>query len=164
MKNFKLLRFACVAFASAMVVSALAGCAASEPAVDEEQAANRQYMATVNQAMDDLADKLSSFDDAVARGDVVTMMTQAEKAFKEIDELAAAEAPEVLADVKAGYVEGCAALEEALSSYVDLFTQLENGSIDPDSAEFADALAAVQALYDEGIAALEETDKAALEL
>lgn len=160
----KLSRCACMAVASAVVVATLAGCMSTAAPANEEQTANRQYMAAVNQSMDDLAAKLSSFEDAVARGDVVTMRTQVEKAFKEIDDLEAIEAPEVLADVKAGYVEGCTLLETALSDYVDLYTQLDGGAIAPDSAEYADALAAIQAAYDAGIDKLEETDKAALAL
>ncbi len=159
-----LFRGVCLALAGAMTVAAVSGCMPSNSAENEEQAANRQYMAAVNQGMDDLAAKLSSFNDAVARGDVVTMRTQADKAFKELDDLAAIEAPEVLADVKAGYVEGCAMLESALGAYVDLYTQLENGSVEADSIEYANALADIQADYDAGIAKLEETDKAALEL
>ena len=92
------------------------------------------------------------------------MRTQVEKAFKELDDLESIEAPEVLADVKAGYVEGCAMLEEALGSYVDLYTQLESGALAADSIEYANALAEIQASYDEGIAKLEETDQKALEL
>ncbi len=157
-------RFACAALAGALLTAALAGCMPVDTAANDELSANRQYMAAVNQGMDDLAAKLESFNDAVARGDVVTMRTQVEKAFKELDDLESIEAPEVLADVKAGYAEGCAMLEEALGSYVDLYTQLESGALAADSIEYANALAEIQASYDAGIAKLEETDQKALEL
>ena len=160
----KIQRCACIALAGAFVAAALVGCTATQTAAEDEQTVNRQYMAAVNQAMDELATKLDSFNDAVSRADVVTMRTQAEKAFKEIDDLEAIEAPEVLSEVKAGYVEGCAMLESALGQYIDLYMQLESGAIAVDSEEYANALADIQANYDSGIAKLEETDKLALGL
>lgn len=160
----KLSRFLCVALAGAVVVAALAGCAGTQAAVTDEQTANRQYMASLNQGMDELAAKLDSFNDAVTRNDVVSMRTQAEKAFKEIDDIEALEAPEALADVKEGYVEGCLMLESALGQYIDLYTQLDSGAVAADSEEYANALADIQANYDSGIAKLEETDKLALGL
>ena len=155
---------AIVAVATALLAMSLMGCMPTNSAESDAQAANRQYMASVNQCMDSISEKLASFEDAVARGDVVTMKTQADKAFKEIDDLEAVEAPEVLADVKAGYVEGCRLLEDALSSYVDLFTQVDSGAVAADSAEYASAIAGIQATYDEGISKLEATDKLALGL
>ena len=44
-------------------------------------------MTQVNQTMDDLKSRLESFTDAVSRGDVVGMRTQADSAFKAIDDL-----------------------------------------------------------------------------
>ena len=160
----KVSRYVCIALSGALLTMALAGCAATQSEATDEQAANRQYMAAVNQGMDDLAAKLEGFSDAVSRADVVSMRTQVEKAFKEIDDLDALEAPEALADVKAGYLEGCALLEGALGEYVDLYTQLDNGTLTADSEEYAAALAAIQQAYDAGIAKLEETDELAISL
>ena len=160
----KLSRYACIALAGAVLAMALSGCTPTQSTATEEQTANRQYMAAVNQGMDELAVKLESFNDAVSRADVVAMRTQLEKAFKEIDDLDALEAPEALADVKTGYLEGCAMLEGALGEFVSLYTQLESGELAADSEEYASALAAIQESYDAGIAKLEETDKLALEL
>ncbi|MBR5258985.1 MAG: hypothetical protein IKV48_00625 [Eggerthellaceae bacterium] len=160
----KLSRFLCVAFAGAIVAAALVGCAGTQSATNDAQTENRQYMAALNQGMDELANKLDSFNDAVTRNDVVSMRTQAEKAFKQIDKIEAIEAPEALADVKEGYIEGCLMLESALGQYIDLYTQLDSGAVTADSEEYANALADIQANYDSGIAKLEETDKLALGL
>lgn len=160
----KLSRVLCVVFAGAFVAAALVGCAGAQSAENDEQAKNRQYMASLNQGMDELAAKLDSFNDAVTRDDVVSMRTQAEKAFKEIDKIEALEAPEALVDVKEGYVEGCLMLESALGQYIDLYTQLESGAVTADSEEYANALADIQANYDAGIAKLEQTDQLALGL
>ena len=56
-------------------------------AAAQQQSENRQYMTQVNQTMDDLKSRLESFTDAVSRGDVVGMRTQADNAFKAIDDL-----------------------------------------------------------------------------
>lgn len=155
---------AVIVMVSALLALSLMGCMQTESAETDAQAVNRQYMASVNQSMDEISKKLASFEDAVARGDVVTMKTQADKAFKEIDDMEELEAPEVLADVKAGYVEGCRLLEDALTSYIDLYTQVGSGALAADSIDYANALAAIQLTYDEGIEKLEETDELALKL
>ena len=51
-------RFACAALAGALLTAALAGCMPVDTAANDELSANRQYMAAVNQGMDDLAAKL----------------------------------------------------------------------------------------------------------
>lgn len=63
-------------------------------------------MTQVNQTMEDLAGKLDGFSDAVARGDLVTMRTQADNAFKSIEDLNKIEAPEDMKKIQAEYVEG----------------------------------------------------------
>lgn len=162
-KNF-VSRIAAVALAGALSLTALAGCMQQTTAVSEEQEANRAYMTQVNQKMDALADKLDSFSDAVSRNDLVSMRTQADQAFKLIDEVSGIEAPEVLAEVKTGYVEGCTALEDALSSYIDLYTEAETADGTFDASAYDERLASIQKLYDEGVAKLEEADAKASEL
>lgn len=159
-------RIAALACASALALAALTACMPQDSAASEEQEANRQYMAQVNQQMESLADKLEGFNDAVARGDVVSMRTQADNAFKAIDEMKDIEAPEVLADIKAGYVEGCESLEDALNAYISLYTEIEAASADRpfDYSSYDKRLADIQAQYDEGLAQLEETDEKAAEL
>ena len=159
-------RIVALACAGAFLVAALTGCMQQSSAASEEQTANRQYMAQVNQKMDSLGGKLEGFNDAVSRGDVVGMRTQADAAFKVIDELSAIEAPEVLGDIHAGYVEGCELLEQARSEYVALYAEVEgvSGNQPFDRSAYDSRLAGIQDLYDRGIAKLEETDLKASEL
>lgn len=166
MKRATIVRVLTLALSAALAAVALAACMPQANTANEEQKANRQYMAQVNQTMDDLSDKLEGFTDAVVRGDVVTMRTQADNALKVLDELEALEAPEVLADVKAGYVEGCASLREALKAYVDLYTEIDSASdAQPfDFSNYGTRLKEIQKAYDEGIAKLQETDAKAAEL
>lgn len=68
---------------SAMLAVALSGCMQQASTQgNEQQSENREYMTQVNQKMDDLDSRLSDFVDAVSRGDVVTMRTQADNAFQ----------------------------------------------------------------------------------
>lgn len=160
-------RLATIAVATMLALGALAlpGCSAT-PAPDAEaqaQAENRQYMTQVNQAMEDLSERLSSFNEAVSRGDVVTMRGAAEEASKAIASLESLEAPEALSGIRQGYVDGCNALKGALDSYVSLYAEIESATEEApfDYSAYADRIQEIQSLYDEGIAKLEEADGAA---
>lgn len=165
MKHSRIARLVTLVFVG-LLAAALAGCAQQGGAANEQQTASRQYMSSVNQTMEDLSNRLEGFEDAVARGDAVTMRTQADNAFKALDALAAIEAPEELSDVQAGYVDGCGKLKEALNAYVELYTEIDSATEEHpfDYASYADRLKSVQGLYDEGVSLLEETDKKATEL
>ena len=145
--------------ALAMAFGLLAGCSTGTSNLTSEQQANRTYMSQANGIMDSLGDKLDSFVDAVSRGDLVNMKTQAENAYKALDDLAALEAPEELADVQKGYVDGCAKLREALDQYIELYTQLNAGSFD--QSQYSTRIAQIQSLYDEGVDLLKKADETA---
>lgn len=164
MNSFKMTRIVSFALAALCLgaLVALAGCAAQNNPATEAQTANRQYMAQVNQTMDDLSQKLEGFEDAVSRGDVVTMRTQADDAFRTLDSLAALQPPEVLKDVQQGYVDGCNQLKGALNDYIALYTDVANGSAN--GGAYADRLAAVQEAYNAGVDKLKATDEAATKL
>ena len=154
---------------SALLAMSMAGCSSFQQNSQEAeaQAANRQYMSQVNQITDELTENLAAFDTAVSDNDPVAMRLQADNAFKTLDSLSSLEAPDVLKDVQAGYVEGASKLEEALDSYIDLYTNMgganaENTTVD--SAAYSEQLAAIQQTYNDGIAKLQETDKQATEL
>lgn len=151
--------------AGALMVAALAGCAQQNSAASEQQAANRQFMTQVNQTMDDLQSKLDSFVDAVSRGDVVGMRTQADNAFKSIDDLSAIEAPENLNDVKQEYVDGANELKDALSAYVDLYTEIDSATdAQPfDWSTYDQRISDIKQKYDDGIGKLQSGDNKASE-
>ena len=147
-----------------MVVAALSGCMAQNTA-NPEQTANRQYMSQVNQTMEDLKSRLEGFNQAVSNDDLVGMKTQADNAFKAIDDLNALEPPEELKDIQTAYVDGCNDLKEALSGYVDLFTEIENATEEEpfDYSTYDSRLKEIQDTYSSGIEHLEEADAKANE-
>jgi len=116
-------------------------------------------MSKVNGVMEKLGDNLESFVDAVSRGDLVNMRTQADNAYRSLNELAELEAPEDLQDVKKSYVDGTTKLREALDGYIDLYTAAQSDSFD--QSTYKDRLANVQKLYDEGVELLKKGDETA---
>lgn len=145
----------------ALMVGILTGCSANGSNANEEQQANRAYMSQVNEIMAELDENLDSFTDAVSRGDIVNMRTQADNAYKSLDKLSSLEATEDLADVQQCYVEGTEKLREALDEYIKLYSEIESGSFD--QSTYDARIAKVQSLYDEGVSSLEEGDKTAAE-
>ena len=111
--------------AAALSVAVLGGCMPQQQtsAASQAQSDNRAYMTQVNQTMETLQTRLSGFSDAVSRGDVVTMRTQADNAFKALDELDSQEAPDALKDVKQCYVDGSEQLENALNAPISSCTR-----------------------------------------
>lgn len=164
MKITKTLRVAVLACAGLMLVLALAGCAQQNSQQDAEQAANRAYMSQVNQIMENLDKRLDSFEAAVSRGDTVTMRTQADNAFKAIDELDVLEVPEVLKDVHQGYIDGCSELEGVLNAYIQLYSDIDSQGESFDYSTYDARLKEIQDKYNAGVEKLEEADKKATEL
>ena len=164
MNRSKMTRILAALCAAVLMVGTLAGCAGIEQNSEEAkaQAENRQFMSDVNAIMEELSQRLGSFNDAVSRGDVVTMRTQADDAFRTLDSLAALQPPEVLKDVQQGYVDGCNQLKGALNDYIALYTDVANGSAN--GGAYADRLAAVQEAYNAGVDKLKATDEAATKL
>ena len=121
------------------------------------QAANRAYMSSVNQCIDTLNERLDSFEEAVANGDMVSLKTKAAKAGEVVTQLEGITAPDDLADVHAAYVEGCKDLNDALAAYVELYSEAKKGKTD----SFEAKLKAIQHKYDQGIAKIKEGDDAA---
>ena len=157
MKHFNVKVAICLC---AMVLAAglAAGCAQTAT-VNSEQQENRAYMSQVNEVMAQLDDELDSFVDAVSRGDVVNMRTQADNAYQVLDKLASIEAPEALADVQQDYADGTKKLREALDSYIKLYSDVDSKSFD--QSTYKSRIKDIQSLYDEGVAALKKGDEAA---
>ena len=163
-KGMYMTRFikAALACACALALSGiLVACSAGTSALSSEQQENRSYMSQVNGVMATLGDDLDSFVGAVSRNDVVNMRTQADNAYKALDELAAIEAPEALADVQQDYVDGTEKMRKALDAYIELYTDLEAGSFD--QSTYSSRIAEVQSLYDEAVEQLKKADEAAAE-
>lgn len=145
----------------ALALSACATTQTSNTSANTEQSANRTYMASVNQIMTNVDSDLEDFVDAVSRNDLVNMRTQADKAFTELDQLNSLDVPDEMSDIQAKYVEGATKLKNALNDYINLYTDVQNGTVD--DATYNTRIQSIQAEYDAGIAALQEGDQIASE-
>ena len=164
MKRKNFIKAFAVACASVLMVAALAGCAQQQGATaDQDQLDRRQYMSQVNQVMDDLQTRLDSFADAVSRDDVVGMRTQADNAFKALDDLSGLEVPDALKGIQQNYVDGTNSLKDALNGYVDLYTEIESATDEQpfDWSSYDQRMADIQSKYDEGIEKLKKGDEEA---
>lgn len=155
---------------AAMCVFALAGCAAPQQSAQQQDedavTQNRQYMSELNQNVGELSSKLDGFVDAATRGDVVTMQSQADNAFKVITNIESLQAPDDLEDLKTGYTEACGKLRGALNDYIALYSEI-TASLGGDSFDFStynERINSIQQQYNEAIAQLESTDNTATEL
>ncbi len=163
MKRKNIAKVIAVACAGVLMIAALAGCAQQGSRGDQDQLDRRQYMSQVNQAMDDLQTKLDSFSDAVSRDDVVGMRTQADNAFKALDDLNGLEVPDAVKDIQQEYVDGTNSLKDALNAYIDLYTEIESATDEHpfDWSSYDQRIAEIQAQYDAGIDKLKKGDEAA---
>lgn len=163
MKSGILVKLGSTACAVALAAGVMAGCAGGAGvAASEEQQANRAYMSQVNQTMEELDSNLDGFVDAVSRGDVVNMRSQAENAYKTLDKLKDIEVPDSMTDIQAGYTEGTEKLREALDGYITLYTDASSSSFD--WSTYDARIADIQELYDAGVEALETADKTAADM
>lgn len=160
MKQNRAARIASIVCAGTVALAALTGCAAPNAGADQQQAENRQYMAQVNQSMEDLQERLADFTDAVSRGDVVGMKTQADNAYRALDDLGKVEAPAGFEDVQKDYLDGTADLKEALNAYIDLYTEIDSATDDQpfDWASYDERVSAIKQQYDEGVSKLQAGD------
>ncbi len=154
-------RVAGAALIALLSLALLVSCAPGEKEKTPAQL-NREYMASVSENVEDLASELKVFSDAAGEQDIASMTLSAERATKIIDTIEALKAPDALADVHKAYVSGARELLGALNDYVDLYTQLQNGSIEGGEAQAR--LKAIQADYDKGISQLKEADGLAIEV
>lgn len=148
-----------IGICAAALSVALVGCGPAGSSATEAQKANRAYMSQVNETMVELDESLDGFVDAVSRGDIVNMRTQADNAYKVLDKLAGIQAPEELKGVREDYVNGTAKLRDALDRYIALYTEMSSDASSFMTQDDYDArIAAIQALYDEGVALLQKGD------
>lgn len=163
MKQMRFSKVVTVFCAGVLMVASLAGCAQQSNSLTEQQQQSDEYMSQVNLTMDDLQSRLDSFSDAVSRDDVVGMRTQADNAFKVLDELNSIEVPEGLEDIQQNYVDGTTELKDALNAYIDLYTEIDSATDEQpfDWSTYDERIADIKAQYDEGIEKLQAADEAA---
>lgn len=162
----------CVAVVALLFASlALAGCSfpgANETA-DENAAANRQFIAQLNNKTNELGSVLSTFQEAVSQKDAVGMKAASSSAEKIIEAVKAMEAPkpsagartkdssEDLNNVKDLYAEGMSELNAVMNDYADLYAGVVAGSLNKQA--FDRKLESVQASYEHAIEQLQTADQ-----
>ena len=143
---------------------ALTGCFApsSQTSTDEHAAEHRAYMAQLGQKADELDTILADFQAAVGTEDVVAMKAASNRAMAIVEEVKNGEAPEKLAEVKESYALGLDQLQQALSSYTQLYADVASGAVP--ASDFQLRLGEVQKAYDAGVEAVKAADEKAVEL
>lgn len=154
-----------VAFAAAIVLACalmLSGCASNAQQANDSQTLNRQYMANVNQIMDEIDAQMTEFSTIVKEGEVVSLSTQLAAINNSVDKLKALSVPDEMKDIQSDYLKGTEELQTAFAAYVDLYEDVkapENGTFD--FATYGDRLNDVKSHYEAGIQALESADQKA---
>ena len=152
-----------VALCACVVAGMLAACSmgpATSASSKSPEQLNRAYMSQVNESMTKLQDSLGQFTDAVSRGDVVSMRTEADNAYKVLDELAAIEAPNDMADIREQYLKGTTAMREALDAYIQLYTEASAAGSSYSWSDHESRVKKVQSLYDDAVKQLKAADEA----
>ena len=154
-----------VAFAAAIVLASalmLSGCASNAQQANDPQTLNRQYMANVNQIMDEIDAQMTEFSTIVKEGEVVSLSTQLAAINNSVDKLKALSVPDEMKDIQSDYLKGTEELQTAFAAYVDLYEDVkapDNGTFD--FATYGDRLNDVKSHYEAGIQALESADQKA---
>lgn len=141
---------------------ALSGCASSAAQSDDPQTLNRQYMANVNQIMEEIDAQMTEFSTIIKDGEVVSLSTQLANINNSVDKLKALFVPDAMKDIQSDYLKGTEELQKAFAAYVDLYEDVkapENGKFD--FATYGDRLSEVRSHYEAGIEALQSADQKA---
>lgn len=153
-----------VAALALMAALLLSGCASNTTQANDPQTLNRQYMANVNQIMDEIDAQMTEFSTIIKDGEVVSLSTQLANINNSVDKLKALSVPDAMKDIQSEYLKGTEELQAAFAAYVDLYEDVkapENGSFD--FATYGDRLSEVRTHYEAGIEALESADQKASE-
>lgn len=163
MKTKKLLAALLVVLCVALT-GVLAGCASGDQSSSSSSSAseNRAYMSSANTIIGELQDNLTDFSTAVSEDNLVSMRAAAKKAYQNIDDFKQLQPTDTLKSVHSEYVKGCEDLQDALESYIDLFSDQKKSKLS--DAEYKKRLKKIQAKYDSGIDHLKEGDKKATSL
>lgn len=140
----------------------LSGCAANNTQANDPQTLNRQYMANVNQIMDEIDAQMTEFATIIKEGEVVSLGTQLAAINNSVDKLKALSVPDAMKDIQSDYLKGTEELQTAFAAYVDLYEDVkapENGTFD--FATYGDRLNEVRIHYEAGIEALQSADQKA---
>lgn len=151
-----------IALVALLCALTLSGCASATTQSDDPQTLNRQYMANVNQIMEEINAQMAEFSTIIKDGEVVSLGTQLANINNSVDKLKALSVPDAMKDIQADYLKGTEELQKAFAAYVDLYKDVkapENGKFD--FATYGDRLGEVRSHYEAGIEALQSADQKA---
>ena len=96
-RNFVVGFMAAAALVCALLLS---GCASNAQQANDPQTLNRQYMANVNQIMDEIDAQMTEFSTIVKEGEVVSLGTQLAAINNSVDKLKALSVPDEMKDIQ----------------------------------------------------------------
>lgn len=162
--SIKIKQIALGASAGALVLALATGCAGTtaQSADDSAAAQNRQYMATLNQQVSEIGTATDDFQKAVADSDVVTMQAKVSAVDKTIEDVKNTDATDRLQTVKDDYVDALCTLDDAMKTYVQLYTDVQNGSVS--DASYQQRLSDVQNAYNSGVEKMKAADDAVVKI
>ena len=146
-------------FAAACVAClalALCSCSSNADQKKDDAQLNREYMSSVNRISAEAAESLAGFGEAAAEDDLAAMRLAAADAAKTLEKISELDAPKALAEVHSEYQDGAEALSTALTDYIAVYADVQNG--EATNAELEAALADIEALYASGIEHLSKAD------
>lgn len=140
----------------------LSGCASGATQANDPQTLNRQYMANVNQIMEEIDAEMAEFSTVIKDGEVVSLGTQLANINNSVDKLKALSVPDDMKDIQSDYLKATEELQSAFSSYAALYEDVkapESGSFD--YSTYNTRLDEIRQHYEAGIEALQSADQKA---
>lgn len=157
--SFKII-FVIVGVVLATMLGLLAGCTTpTQPTTESDPVT--VYKTNLKAAASDVVSRLEAYDEAVEGGNIYTIRSSINNVFTALDGLTSIEAPADCSEVQKNYVAGCNDLRDALNSYLELLTAMENATDEQpfDYASYQSQLDGIQSQYTNGINALQAGDQ-----
>ena len=143
-------------------VFTLAGCSQfGLPATvaDAEKAATSAYFAEVNTVVNEFKTTIGDFSSDVKEKKVDSLKDKVDACDKLVTQFSKLDVPKNCEDVHKLYTDGLVQMQQALSNYVQIYTDFVNGSID--NSVLNQRVADVQSSYNQGLELLSQADKLA---
>ena len=121
-RNFVVGFMAAAALVCALLLS---GCASNAQQANDPQTLNRQYMANVNQIMDEIDAQMTEFSTIVKEGEVVSLGTQLAAINNSVDKLKALSVPDEMKDIQSDYLKGSKQLSQLMSISMKMLRHLK---------------------------------------
>lgn len=162
MKQSKFTRIVAAVLFSCLLAFSLSACAASNSEESKEASQNRHYLSLLGSYVADLQTVMEDFETATSDQNIVAMKAELGKAEDVLTQIKDQEATPALTDIKDQYVGALESLDQAMTSYVDLYETAQAGGISNDALQ--SEIAQIQEAYDSAVTQLQEADDAVKKL